>query len=108
MICTRPPSEYGGLGMTNEATIAEISRVVALFDLLPDLPAIYPEWTRLIDLNKVIGKRAHDARIVAAMNDHGIRAIATFNSKDFTRYPNLQILSPHDLAAAFVARRAAP
>jgi predicted nucleic acid-binding protein len=83
VVCTRPPNEYGGLGMTSEAAIAEITRVATLFELLLDSQTIYPEWLRLIDQNKVIGKRAHDARIVAAMNIHGMRAIATFNAKDF-------------------------
>jgi predicted nucleic acid-binding protein len=106
VVCTRPPSEYGGLGMTNEHAVAEIVRLVALCELLPDLPAIYPEWVSLIDQNKIVGKRAHDARIVAAMSIYGIRAIATFNGKDFTRYPNLQIISPDDLAAEFAARTA--
>jgi predicted nucleic acid-binding protein len=104
VVCTRPSSEYGGLGMTNESAVAEISRVASLFDLLSDSPAVYPEWLKLIDENKIIGKRAHDARIVAAMNIHGIRAIATFNGRDLARFASLQILSPIDLAAEFVAR----
>jgi predicted nucleic acid-binding protein len=104
VVCTRPPGEYGGLGLTNEAALAEISRLSALFDLLPDSPAILPEWLRLLDLHKIIGKRAHDTRLVAAMKTYGLSHIATFNSKDFARYAGLQILAPEDLAASWAAR----
>ena len=34
----------------------------------------------------VVGSKVHDARLVAAMNVHGVRRILTFNTDDFTRY----------------------
>ena len=43
VVCTRPPNEYGGLGMTNEAAIAEVTRVATLFEILPDSQMIYSE-----------------------------------------------------------------
>jgi hypothetical protein len=104
VVCTRPPGEYGGLGFTNESAMAEIARVSALFELLPDFPAIYPEWLRLVGTFKIVGKRGHDARLMAAMNVHGLRAIATFNSKDFIRYPGIQILMPEQLAVEWISR----
>src|SRR5262249_50808305 len=33
----------------------------ALFPLLPDSPAIFPEWERLVSTHSVLGKNAHDA-----------------------------------------------
>jgi predicted nucleic acid-binding protein len=106
VVCTRPPGEYGGLGLTNEEAVIEIARVVALFELLPDSESIYPEWLRLIDQYKVIGKRAHDTRLVAAMNVHGISSVATFNVKDFARFVGIQVVAPEELAAAWLARPA--
>jgi hypothetical protein len=35
VVCTRPPSEYGGFGMSNEAAVAEISHVAAQFAARP-------------------------------------------------------------------------
>ena len=106
VVCTRPISEYGGLGRTNESALAEIARVADLAKLLPDTRDVYPEWLRLIDEMKIAGKRGHDARLVAAMNVHGLRTILTFNAKDFTRYPGIQVLSPEELAASWNARTA--
>jgi predicted nucleic acid-binding protein len=106
VVCTRPPGEYGGLGMSNEAAIAEIARVISLAELLSDSSAIYPEWLKLIEKHKIAGKRGHDARLVAAMNIHGISAIATFNRKDFVPYGRVQVLSPEELSAAWTSREA--
>jgi predicted nucleic acid-binding protein len=106
VVCTRPPNEYGGLGMTNEAAVAEIFRVAQLAELLQDSSIIYPEWLRLVDAYKILGKRGHDPRLVAAMNIHGLKAIVTFNVKDFGRYSGLQILAPEDLASSWNARPA--
>ena len=63
----------------------------------------------LLDTNrqhKIIGKRAHDTRLVAAMKTHGIPCIVTFNVKDFARYSDVQVLFPEDLATAWTARPA--
>ena len=46
---------------------------------------VYAEWERLAIEHEVIGKKAHDARIVAAMNVYGITSILTFNVDDFAR-----------------------
>ena len=90
--------------MSTDAAVAEILRVTTLFELLADSPLVHPEWLRLISLHQIIGKRGHDTRLVAAMNVHGLRAMTTFNSRDFIGFSEIQILSPHDLAAAWNAR----
>ena len=69
-----------------------------LLTLLPDVPAIYPEWRRLVVAHSVSGARVHDARIVAAMNVYGVSNLPTFNGPDFTRYPGIHVVHPHDLA----------
>jgi predicted nucleic acid-binding protein len=38
----------------------------------------------------------HDARLVAAMNVHGVRRILTFNTDDFARY-GIEVLHPSSL-----------
>jgi hypothetical protein len=48
-------------------TLSELGRLKALFLLLPDTPAVYPEWERLVTAHQVIGKHAHDASLVAVM-----------------------------------------
>jgi predicted nucleic acid-binding protein len=54
--------------------------------LLPDSPATYPEWKRLVIKHSVQGTKVHDTRLVAAMNAHGVGRIFTFNADDFRRY----------------------
>jgi predicted nucleic acid-binding protein len=45
----------------------------------------------------VSGKKAHDARLVAAMTVNGITHILTFNADDFTRYTGITVLHPSKL-----------
>jgi predicted nucleic acid-binding protein len=95
VVATRPV-ERNGLGMTAVQAEAELARLEAQFPLLPDTPAIYPEWRRLVTVHGVVGVRAHDTRLVAAMLVHGITHILTFNGEDFRRYPGITIVHPDD------------
>ena len=69
-----------------------------LLTLLPDVPAIYPEWRRLVVAHSGLGVRVHDARIVAAMNVYGVSNLLTFNGPDFSRYPGIHVVHPNDVA----------
>ena len=106
VVCTRPPAQYGGLGMSNEAAVIELNRLTTLFELLQDPPTLYVEWLRFIELYRVTGKQGHDTRLAAAMSLNGLQAVATFNVKDFARYSAFKILDPTDLAAQWSARLA--
>lgn len=61
-------------------------KIEGLLTLLPDSPAVYEEWKRLVVEHSVQGAKVHDAKLVAAMNLHRIPKILTFNTDDFTRY----------------------
>jgi predicted nucleic acid-binding protein len=65
-----------------------------IFALLPETPAVLPEWQTLVTVHSVAGKAAHDARLVAAMKVHGVSHILTFNTADFARYPGIYVLDP--------------
>ena len=67
-----------------------------LYTLYPDTDAILDAWISLMRRYKVTGK-AHDARLVAAMQVHGIQKIFTFNTKDFKRYEEIEIVEPQNL-----------
>lgn len=47
--------------------------------------------------DSVTGKQVHDARIVAAMNVHQITKLLTFNTKDFKRFQNIELIDPNTL-----------
>jgi predicted nucleic acid-binding protein len=100
-VCTRP-SANNGLGLTPEQTETEVTRLEALLNLVLDAPEIYHEWRRLVIKHSVLGVNVHDARLVAAMNIHGISHILTFNDAHFRRYqPDITVMIPADVISAY-------
>jgi hypothetical protein len=55
-------------------------------------------WLNLVEKHAVVGKNAHDARIVAAMLRHNVVHLLTFNSKDFQRYSEIVASIPDEAA----------
>lgn len=95
---TRPTS-VNGLGKAPSEAEAEVGRIRRTFELVPDTPPIFEEWLRLVARHDCRGKPSHDARLVAAMNVHGITHLLTFNGQDFARYAGIQTLDPAAVAA---------
>jgi predicted nucleic acid-binding protein len=93
VVATRPVAG-NGLGLSAAEASAELARLRALFPLLLDTPAIFAEWERLVNVHQVLGKNAHDARLVAAMVVHGLTHILTFNTADFSRFPGITVIDP--------------
>ncbi|MCX6379145.1 MAG: hypothetical protein NT023_06660 [Armatimonadetes bacterium] len=83
--------------MSQAEADSEIARLKTLYRLCLDTPYIFGEWERLVSTYGSAGKQNHDARIVAAMNIHGITALLTFNKSDFMRYQHITIWEPTDL-----------
>jgi predicted nucleic acid-binding protein len=97
-VATRP-EQVNGLGMSAVAANADVAKIVQRFRLVRDEQGIFDVWHRLVAQHQVLGKNAHDARLVAAMVFHGITDILTFNVGDFQRYPGLRIINPATYAA---------
>jgi predicted nucleic acid-binding protein len=95
-VATRPAS-YNGLDLTVDETARQIGKLKALFTLLPDSSDILPEWEQLVVKHQVLGKQAHDARLVAAMNVHKVTHLLTFNAADFKRYEGITVVSPSSI-----------
>lgn len=93
VVATRPVAN-NGLGRSAAETAADIAYLRRLFTLLDDVPAIYPAWERLVTAHAVLGKTAHDARLVAAMLTHGVTHMLTFNGADFRRFAAVTVLTP--------------
>jgi len=87
------PATRNGLGLSSATTVAEIDRIERVFALLPDHPAIYEHWKRLVTTHGVIGNQVYDARLVAAMTVHAVGRILTFNAGDFARY-GIEVIHP--------------
>jgi predicted nucleic acid-binding protein len=84
-VATRPISA-NGLGKTTAEAVALVGSWKRGFAVLPDAPAIFDEWQRLVSSYGVSGKPTHDARLVAVMKAHGLTHFLTFNGGDFARY----------------------
>jgi predicted nucleic acid-binding protein len=87
-------SEANGLGWTVEAVHVEISRVLAQFPLLDDTPAVFVHWLDLVTRHRVVGRRVHDARLVAVMLAHSISHLLTFNVDDFRQFSEVVVVEP--------------
>jgi predicted nucleic acid-binding protein len=96
VVCTRPVA-VNGLGRTPAEVQVEVARLKSLFTILDETPAVFAEWERLVVQYQVEGKNAHDARLVAAMNVHGVGRLLTLNLQDFQRYQGITVLTPQDV-----------
>ena len=88
------PRAHNGFGLSPEKARDELLHIENFFSVLDESREVYNEWKRLIAVYAVIGVKTHDARLVAAMNVYSIPRILTFNREDFTRYKEVEIISP--------------
>ncbi|HAZ44858.1 MAG TPA: PIN domain nuclease [Cyanobacteria bacterium UBA11369] len=80
------PIERNGFGLTPANADRLLRLIERLFPVLPDSPAVYQEWRRLVVTFNVSGVKVHDARLVAVMKVNNISRILTLNAADFMRY----------------------
>ena len=95
VVATRPVSQ-NGLGLSIMEATSELMGLKSIFPLLLDMPAIYRVWESLVIQYQVSGKPAHDARLVAAMQVHGLTSILTFDRTGFSRYAGIEVVHPAD------------
>ncbi|HKD36798.1 MAG TPA: PIN domain-containing protein [Pirellulales bacterium] len=97
VVVTRPVSD-NGLGLSSVAAEESVESWKSIFTMLLDERGVYSNWRDLVRQTGVIGKRAHDARLVAAMLRHGLTHILTFNAQHFRQFGKVQILEPSAVA----------
>lgn len=96
-VATRP-KDKNGLGLTIPAVLDEVEKIESLLMLLPDTPAVYAEWKRIVVEHNVSGVQVHDARLVATMKTHGVTGLLTFDVGDFSRYSGIEVTHPKAIA----------
>lgn len=96
-VATRLAAE-NGLVLTIAEAEAELSQIKRLFTLYRDERGILPHWEQLVTIHKVKGKTSHDARLVAAMERHGLTQLLTFNIEHFARFARITVISPEQLS----------
>ena len=99
VVATRPAS-VNGLGLSFALAIAQLTELKDIFTLHPDTPAIFSEWEKLVVKYQVMGKQAHDTRLVAAMKVHQITHLLTFNTDDFQRFSEIAAIDPRSISSA--------
>jgi predicted nucleic acid-binding protein len=104
VVATRP-RENNGLGIAVADAQAAISQWTGIFRLMLDERGVFGYWRNLVASNDVKGKSAHDARLVAAMQRHGLTDLLSFNKPDFVRFGAINVLTPADVLKGQVAPR---
>ena len=96
VVATRPVT-VNGLGLTIPVVDQQIQDLLSRLTLLRDERGIFAHWYELVVRNAVHGKLAHDTRMVAAMQRHGLTNLLTFSKPDFSRFVGIQVLTPDDV-----------
>ncbi|MGI9175816.1 MAG: type II toxin-antitoxin system VapC family toxin [Rhodothermales bacterium] len=100
-VATRPV-ERNGFGYTPSEADSLLTSAEQIAPPLPDVPAMYTHWRRLVREAGVSGVQVHDARLVAWMQAHGVAHLLTLNPADFSRYVSLAditIVEPGEVEA---------
>jgi predicted nucleic acid-binding protein len=85
VVATRP-SDKNGLGIGCQDALNEIDNLQETFTLISDPTDLFINWMNLVKKYQTLGKPAHDTRLVAFMQGHGITHIYTLNPADLVRY----------------------
>ena len=102
VVATRP-TNANGFGLDASAATSMIDDALTKFQLMRDERGIFDNWLNLIQVHQILGKTAHDARLVAAMQRHSISNILTFNKGDFSRFP-ICVFSPADIISGVIPK----
>jgi predicted nucleic acid-binding protein len=98
-VCTRPSEARGGFGLSIGDAQHRLRLLERFITVLREPESGYAKWKSLVVSVKIQGKQVHDARLAALMSAYRIKRILTLNPADFTRYTNIQALTPQEVIA---------
>lgn len=93
-VVTTRPCDANGCGLAFEDALTAVEKVRTTFACLAEPPDMADRWQRVVTDRRVMGKPAHDARIVALMLAHGVTHLLTLNPSDFARYQEITPVTP--------------
>ena len=70
------------------------------FPMAEETLQLFPTWLEMVSTQRISGKRAHDARIVAIIKNAFIDSILTLNPSDFSNISEITIVHPRQFIAA--------
>ena len=91
-----PPIGQNGLGMTAHRASLWLQYFQRRFTLLHDQENLIALWRELVRTYEVLGAKAHNARLVAAMQSYGITRLMTFNVAHFRTF-TIALIDPVSL-----------
>ena len=91
-----PPGGRNGLGMTTAQAGHWLRFFQRRFTLLHDREELCGLWQQLVETHGITGFRAHDVRLVAAMQSYRITQMLSFNGADFRGLP-ITVVDPATL-----------
>jgi predicted nucleic acid-binding protein len=92
-VATRQRNE-NGLGLSPASAEKELAGIQKLFRLLPPSLDVVNVWQGIVTTHSVLGKKTHDAHLVAVMQVYGVTNILTFNVGDFRRFRGITAIDP--------------
>lgn len=95
-VSTRPASSNGH-GLSIQETLARLQYIEKAFTILAESKQSHAIWKKLIVDYEVRGKIVHDTRLVSVMLSFGISKILTFNTADFSRFPEIITIHPDNV-----------
>ena len=93
VVATRPLAA-NGLGLAPEVVRQHHDTLLRRFTFLGDTGSVFAHWRTLVQSHRIVGKRAHDTRLVAVMLAHGVTHLLTFNTADFASLIEITAVSP--------------
>jgi predicted nucleic acid-binding protein len=99
VVATRPTS-VNGFGWNDKQTLEEIEQILNQFPQLQETPQIFTHWLNVVTTYQIVGKRVHDARLVAVMLTHGVTHLLTLNPDDFRNINEIVVVHPQAISEA--------
>ena len=96
VVATRP-TDVNGLGWSTTYTRNIIDQLMQRFPIIEEAPQLFTTWLDIVSINKILGKRTHDARIAALMKTSAVSHILTLNPNDFSNIPDINVVHPRSL-----------
>lgn len=97
VVATRPRIA-NGMELTPAEADADLANFLKILPCLAEPPDVLQRWRRLVTTSQTRGRPAHDARLVALMEHHGLTDLVTLNPGDFARFEWVTCHSPAEMA----------
>ena len=89
--------EKNGHAKKPSQAIVELNGLMASFPSQSDSDRLLATWLALVGKYDITGRLAYDAKIVAALIDHRIPTLLSFNDADFRRFTEITVINPFDV-----------